>query len=304
MKRVLTVYLLTALPSIAQDTQPVELRVKPVPSTNVIEDTSSKLSFSFSVLGQKLTTKAEQYRQVEVATGPRLKDGSVKVVQITKQLRMKLQPPRGKTVEFDSQNATGQAAAIFQPQLDARLAYVFDKNDKLISAGVDNPDSIANLDGAAKAGFEAIALVAALTTTNRWLPSKAVKVGDKWARQEEIRIDDNQSLRLKVGFTYLGVKDFKGRQLHSIDTKPLSVEVIAGPNALVTDGELRPLKSSTGTIWFDAKTGRLEDRVQKIRLRGSVSANVGGRTLKTRMTVNFDSSTKLSQPDTKPNKTR
>ncbi len=299
MKRVLAVYLLAALPSLAQDTQSVELRIKPVPSTNVIEDTSSKLSFSFSVLGQKLTTKAEQFRQVEVTTGPRLEDGSVKVVRTTKQMRMKLRPPRGKSVEFDSKKPTGQAA-IFKPQLDAKLAYVFDKDNKLTSAGVDNPNSIANLDGAAKAGFEANALVAALTTTNRWLPNKAVKVGDKWARQEEIRIDSDQSLKLKVGFTYQGIKDFNGRRLHSIDTKPLSVEIVAGPNAIVTGGELKPLKSSTGTIWFDAETGRVEDRVQKIRLRGSVSASLGGRKLKTRMTVNFDSSTKLSQPAAKP----
>ena len=300
MKRVLAVYLLAALPSLAQDTQSVELRIKPVPSTNVIEDTSSKLSFSFSVLGQKLTTKAEQFRQVEVTTGPRLEDGSVKVVRTTKQMRMKLRPPRGKSVEFDSKKPTGQAAAIFKPQLDAKLAYVFDKDNKLTSAGVDNPNSIANLDGAAKAGFEANALVAALTTTNRWLPNKAVRVGDKWARQEEIRIDSDQSLKLKVGFTYQGIKDFNGRRLHSIDTKPLSVEIVAGPNAIVTGGELKPLKSSTGTIWFDAETGRVEDRVQKIRLRGSVSASLGGRKLKTRMTVNFDSSTKLSQPAAKP----
>lgn len=300
MKRVLAVYLLAALPSLAQDTQSVELRIKPVPSTNVIEDTSSKLSFSFSVLGQKLTTKAEQFRQVEVTTGPRLEDGSVKVVRTTKQMRMKLRPPRGKSVEFDSKKPTGQAAAIFKPQLDAKLAYVFDKDNKLTSAGVDNPNSIANLDGAAKAGFEANALVAALTTTNRWLPNKAVKVGDKWAREEEIRIDSDQSLKLKVGFTYQGIKDFNGRRLHSIDTKPLSVEIVAGPNAIVTGGELKPLKSSTGTIWFDAETGRVEDRVQKIRLRGSVSASLGGRKLKTRMTVNFDSSTKLSQPAAKP----
>jgi hypothetical protein len=299
MKRATAVCFLATLPCLAQETQTVELRVKPVPSTNIIEDTTSKLSFSFSILGQKLTTKAEQFRQVEVVTTPRLADGSIKVVRTTKQMRMKLRPPRGKSVEFDSKKPTGQTAAIFKPQLDAKLAYVFDKDNQLTSAGVDNPESIANLDAAAKAGFKANALVAARTTTNNWLPNKAVKPGDTWAREEEIRIDGDQSLKLKIGFTYQGIKDFNGRRLHSIDTKPLSVEIIAGPNAIVTGGELKPLKSSTGTIWFDAKTGRVEDRVQKIRLRGSVSANVGGRKIKTRMTVNFDSSTKLSQPAAK-----
>lgn len=120
------------------------------------------------------------------------------------------------------------------------------------------------------------------------VPQKDVEAGATWKRQLLMQLGPLGSIKTELDFKVSGATKFEDKDLIKIDYQP-SIQYIpptgdaTNPVLSITQGKVQ-LKSGSGTIYFDAKAGRLYSSSLKLQLTGELTARVNG----TEMLVTFD----------------
>lgn len=130
------------------------------------------------------------------------------------------------------------------------------------------------------------------------LPGKAVKMGDKWERNEETDLGSGQKFYMVREYTYLGSMEHGGKMLEkvSFETKSIQFDIQAG-GALpvqVKDSNLK-VESGTGTYWYDSSLKQIVETDDKMQVVGKLMLVANGMDLPSELDLTIHSITKTNR---------
>ncbi|MCO6458973.1 MAG: hypothetical protein J5I93_27005, partial [Pirellulaceae bacterium] len=233
------------------------LRWKLAPGQQLSLDFGQQTETSTDVNGLRLTMSLEMRMQVDWQVEQVEQDGTTRLTQTIRQLRLKMQTAGGMPIEYDSRQerqsgeAAQQIAAALAPLLGSPIAVTMSSRGELrevqlteqAAAAVENlPQSSAFKRQLTREGLRQLLGQAAMV-----LPAEPVQPGQSWQQARELA---EPQTGVKVVSKYnLEGDDPEGGLRITVDTR---VELPAAAAAL----RIRE-QQQTGSLRFDSQAGRL-----------------------------------------------
>ncbi len=256
---------------------------------------------TMSIQGMNLESSSQQNMVVRSTIGRRDADGVLRVENRVESMQQQIKAPGLGEVSFDSVNPEKATESVLTPLLkaasQASWTLVLDRENQVVA--VEGKDkAFAGLDeklrDAVKGTNDPEYLKQATALEFSRVPSKPLKVGDTWEQTAPLRLDSAQSLTFKKKYTYKGIVEKEGRQLHQIDVEATDVKLAMEPTGplmiKLLKSELK-LASSQGTLYFDAELGQVVMDSQTNQIKGSITLGVAGQELPAEFDLTLETST-------------
>lgn len=273
--------------------QAVKLELKFNPAQKIVVKSEEKMLMkqTLEIFGQKQNMDTSVLSQKTTLITTKATDKGMMRTHAVQDMKSEMNLPQGMKVKFDSKKPDEAEAPAF-PGMDqvidgmknsakAKRVYMFDKNNKLVSAKVEGLD-VSKLPEAMQAEFNAKNMMKARQEAMKSLPSKAVKPGDTWTVTTDVQIGGGQSLASKIKHTYKGLVSKGDKKYDLIETEVMDVTMKmagAGPGGVtMTESDVKA-KDSKGKIWFDREAGRIVAQENVMNIVGSLKMSAQGQEL-------------------------
>jgi hypothetical protein len=266
----------------------VKLQLKFADNAKISETVTTRTHQILSLAGMDIETKADETVSTTTTCGKRQADGTIQLTSKVDAITSKLTLPGGVELEFDSAATNEPAGTAFDFLLEVYAVIpkitsssVLDKDNRVVSVEVDKKP-LEDLSDMAKAvlkgRFDSDYLQEIANKQMDRLPTSAVEKGDSWQVSLTARLGGGQSLTFNTTYTYEGTIEKDGKTLDKITSKVTEVKYAQDdPNAAaqVSASKLK-VESSSGTILFDRKTGRVVSDNEKLHVIGTMTLDING----------------------------
>ncbi len=271
-------------------------------------DTTQKMT----VMGQNITTVQKATNFLSFTPVDHDKDGNWTVKQRTNGLKMEIEIG-GNKISFDSTKEEGQANPLsdfYKGLVGSEFTLTIDKDMK-ISKIEGRDEFIKKLvkenegrEPFLKATVSDEALKQMSDPAFSAIPNKAVKKGDTWEKNTTLDMGPIGTFDMNNKFTYVGSRD---KKLQKIEVDSILNYIPPGPSL----GGALPFKilkadliskESKGDILFDSDKGRVVSSTMTIRLIGTLSIEIGGKSSET--VLDQTRTTTVKTTDVNPIKTK
>ena len=163
-------------------------------------------------------------------------------------------------------------------------------------------DPFTDVDPMLRGGSDAESVKQNRETEFKRYPTEAVKPGDAWTRTESSNMGGGQTITFEQEYTYVGPEERDGRTFDKITVKALTAEYEMDDDtpspAKVTDSDLE-VAESKGTLWYDRDAKMFTDVTQTVRMKGSLTMEVGGQQLpgELDLTMSITTKPKINLPE-------
>jgi hypothetical protein len=217
----------------------------------------------------------------------------------------------GAPIQYDSTkpgNANSPLSDFFNALVGAEFRVVLDK-DYRVQKIEGREEVVKKLKDAADMKMEPLidqilsekALMEMAEPTFAVVPSEPVEKGKKWTRQTKLDMGPVGKYTNDYTYTYEG--EDKDLDTIKVETKltysspPEKTEGPGGPPFKIKRADLRS-KSSSGTVWFNRKKGRVEKSQTNLDLTGKLTIEIGGQ--QTEVELNQTQKTTVNTMDRNP----
>ena len=284
----------------------VVLKPKLQPKTTRVYNSETNTKQILTLAGMDVETKAATFAIIEHTLGARGADGTLRLVETTRKLQQELILP-GFKVTFDSSNPEKKAPLPqLEPMLDllraiskAKTTLVHNKLDQVIKVEGIN-ELIKDLDPAVRKNFSAQfapeIVLARWKNRNQRIPSKPVRVGDKWEHTSVMDLEAGQKISLKRSYSYTGTVKKGPNTLHRITSRSLEATLTQdapeGSPTKITASKLQVAKG-TGEILIDLEHGVIFSESDSTRMTGTLTIEVNGMKLDGRLDLTIAIKTQI-----------
>jgi len=284
----------------------VALKPKLQPKTTRVYNSETNTKQILTLAGMDVETRATQFTIAEQALGARGADGTLRLVETVKKLQQEITLP-GFKVTFDSSNPDKKAPLPqLEPMLDllraiskAKTTLVHNKLDQVIKVEGIN-ELIKDLDPAVRKNFSAQfapdIVLARWKNRNQRIPSKPVRVGDKWKHTSVMDLEAGQKISLKRSYSYTGTVKKGPNTLHRITSRSLEATLTQdapeGSPTKITASKLQVAKG-TGEILIDLEHGVIFSESDSTRMTGTLTIEVNGMKLDGRLDLTIAIKTQI-----------
>jgi len=246
---------------------------------------------TLTLAGQNIESKSEQ-NAVQSNTYSKAVDGKTAVVHKVDALQLRLKAA-GMDFVFDSTNPDKgadseigkQIAQSLKATLKGEWTSIHDPSGKVVDiTGVDKllEGLDAQTSAMVKSQLNPDSLKERLNSEAERIPTTPVKVGDTWEQIQNAQIGGGQTLTFKKKYTYAGAADADGKKLHRIDVSASEVKYSIGADSplplKLKSSELK-VAESKGVLLFDEAAGRVVEENEKVRIKGTLTFEIGGQEL-------------------------
>jgi hypothetical protein len=288
----------------------VVLKPKLQPKTTRVYNSETITKQILTLAGMDIETRSAQFTIAEQALGVRGADGTLRLVETIRKLQQELTLP-GFKVTFDSSNP-GKKAPLpqLEPMLDllraiskAKTTLVHNKLDQVIKVeGTD--ELIKGLDPAVRKNFSdqfaPEIVLSRWNNRNQRIPSKPVRVGDKWEHTSVLDLEAGQKIRIKRRYSYTGTVKQGPTTLHRITSRSLEVtlsqDAPEGSPTKITASKLKVAKG-TGEILVDLEHGIIFSDSDTTRMTGTLTIEANGMKTPGRLDLTIATQTKVDSTE-------
>lgn len=270
----------------------------------VVTSVETNVAQNLTISGMDVVTQADNFIEIEET-----------VVSVTPQetrlqgkfraMLLDLSLPGGLKVNFDSGNPNAEIpvgplaeTVQFMKSLSGTNWETILDRKKLITA-IKYPDSF--LNSVPEAFKDQVSLEKRIKEQKMnlaRLPEKPVSVGDVWTRNEEADLGSGQTFYLVKKYSYVGPEQRDGKTLEKIkvETESIQYDLAAGGGlpVQVKESDLK-VKSSGGTLWYDAKSKVVVEFEDTMHITGTLTLSVNGMDLPAELDLTISSKVSRNQ---------
>jgi hypothetical protein len=263
---------------------------------------------TMTVFGQNITQVQKVTHFLSFTPVDHDKDGNWTVKQKINGLKMEIDIG-GNKIPFDSTKGGVQANPLsdfFQALVGSEFMLTIDKDMKI--SKIKGRDEFIKKLVKENEGMEPLlktilsdeALKQMSDPAFSAIPNKAVKKGDTWEKNTTLDMGPIGSFDMNNKFTYVGSLD---KKLHKIEVDSILNYIPPAPSAggalpfKILKADLSS-KESKGDILFDSDKGRVDSSTMTLRLIGTLSIEIGGKSTET--ALDQTRSTTVKTTDTNP----
>lgn len=288
------------MPATAADT----LVMKRHPDSTHKYERTQKTEQTLTIGEGNIETSSSTFSLLNYTSSPVAADGSIQVTQKHEVLQSEINIV-GMMFQFDSANPDEKpSSANMEPFAELlRVTYrtpvtmVFDAQGKIRTVSIP-PEATANLNPNFADLFQPDTIKKSVAQLETFLPKTPVSVGDEWENTVEAPLGGGQTLTFQMKYQLTSLEEVKGRHLHKIAAKPLSVKYAMDPNSpsplKITESTLQ-VESSEGEVLFDAERGMIVSEKSKMQITGPLKFSINGNAVDGKLFLNLSSQLVLQQ---------
>jgi hypothetical protein len=281
--------------------------------------TKNRTQQQIALAGRTLESSIEQAMELEVSCGAPDSNDQVLVTyrpmrltvdSVSEGERYSFDSIRDSETDLDDNSATAQSNRLFSALAESTWQVLIDQDLQVLEfRGRD--DILDRLDPIAaaslKSQFDPEYLKSQAQSELSLFPDRGLRVGERWRRERELRLEAGMRLILTEECKYLGATQVSGARRHRVELKTVSAEMVpekendrdrdvAGAAELLY-GDL-DVVVSRGELIFDEQLGAIVSMTRHLEIHGPLTVTQGTRTINGSIELKLDEEqSRLSESD-------
>lgn len=279
----------------------VKLQIRYAEGAKSAIQTELRSKQSLTLPNRKAESESTRLMVTSSQAGRRREDGTLEVRNRVERLKASMTTGQFQ-FEFDSAKADEPTDLRLRPLFDSHLAL----SRASWTAIHDKTNHVVAIEGLEKAADGLPDAIKSQLSSEAWkkianqeldrLPTKPVRLGEKWSHATEADLGGGQSLRLDSELEYAGPTEVDGKRLEQIRVVIRKVTYSMGKNSplpvKLKHSRLEAIDSE-GEILFDAQRGLVALAHEQVHIAGEIVLQQGETEFTGKLDLQLESETKL-----------